>query len=476
MLVLSASFAVVVVFAFLVLVLAIGAQRSAGRTALRAQEAIAAGRALETTALTLDNGVRGYVITGRKRSLAPYTSASRALPARLAALRAVLSGSADERRLLGRIDVGIHDYMAFWGSPLIQIAQERLETARSVIRNTIGRERLDTLRRQFESFFALERTIAQARQKRAEHRSDVSLVLGGAGALLAIALGVGLALYLRRSVVRPLGTLAEATEAVAAGDLATRVPVERDDEIGTLERAFNAMTASLETRSVELERSNRDLQDFAAVASHDLQGPLVTISKLAQLLDAEVGEGRQAELARHIAGSTARLNDLVADLLAYAKVGQGELRRSDVDLDGVVREAIDNLDGPISAAGATVTAGELPAVQGDPRRLCQLVQNLVANAVKFSNGHAPVVEISGDTRDGWAHLAVADNGVGFSGEEARGIFRPFHRLHPMDRYEGSGIGLAICERIVAQHGGRIWAEGEEGRGATFHVELPLADS
>ena len=96
--------------------------------------------------------------------------------------------------------------------------------------------------------------------------------------------------------------LAEASEAVAAGDLTTRVPVERGDEIGTLERAFNAMTASLESRSAELERSNRDLQDFAAVASHDLQGPLVTISKLAQLLDAEAAEGRQAELARHLVG------------------------------------------------------------------------------------------------------------------------------------------------------------------------------
>src|SRR5205085_8277778 len=158
----------------------------------------------------------------------------------------------------------------------------------------------------------------------AANRSDVSMVLGGTGAVLALALGAGLALYLRREVVRPLGTLAEATEAVAGGDLGTRVRVERDDEIGTLERGFNAMTASLQTRTAELERSNRDLHDFAAVASHDLQGPLVTISKLAELLSDEAGEpGRQAEIARHIAGSTMRLHDLVGDLLAYAKVGQG---------------------------------------------------------------------------------------------------------------------------------------------------------
>ena len=475
MLVASASFAIAVVGAFIVLVLAIGAQRSAGRTALRAQEAIAAGRTLEATSLSLDNGVRGYVITGRRGSLAPYSSALRVLPGRVRAVREVLSGSPEERRLLGRIDVGIHDYIAFWGRPLILIARERPETARSVIRNTIGRERIDALRHEFESLFVLERRIARVRQQRAAHRATISLVLGGAGMVLALALGAGLALYLRRSVVRPLGRLATATETVAGGDLSTRVPVERDDEIGTLERGFNAMTAALQTRTAELERSNRDLQDFAAVASHDLQGPLVTISKLALLLCREAGEDvRDAEIARHIASSTTRLNDLVVDLLAYAKVGQGELRRSTVALDEVVGEALDNLDGQISAAGAHVTAEALPRVQGDPRRLCQLIQNLVGNAVKFTNGRPPEVRITARAQDGWCHLSVADNGVGFTHEQAARIFRPFHRLHPIDRYEGSGIGLAICERIVAQHGGRIWAEGREGQGATFHVELPLA--
>jgi signal transduction histidine kinase len=476
MLVVSASFAVVLVGAFAILVLAIGAQRSAGRTALRAQEAIAAGRALEATTLNLDNGVRGYVITGRRGSLAPYEAARRAYPGRLAALRRVLSGSTDEASHLSRIAEGIQDYIDLWGRPLIAVANENPEVARSVIRNTIGRERIDALRREYAGLFDRERAIARARQQRAEHRSNVSLVLGGLGVVLALVLGIGLALYLRRAVVRPVEALATATEAVAGGDLTTRVPVERGDEIGTLERGFNAMTASLEERNAELERSNRDLQDFAAIASHDLQGPLVTISKLSELLAREgVEPARRDEIAQHIASSTARLNDLVADLLAYAKVGQGELRRRRVALDDVVRDALDHLEAPIAAAGAHVTAEPLPAVEGDSRRLCQLLQNLIGNAVKFANGGRAEVRISGEARDGWCHVVVADNGVGFTEEEASTIFRPFHRLHPVDRYDGSGIGLAICERIVIQHGGRIWAEGREGHGATFHVELPLAE-
>src|SRR3954468_1463704 len=449
--------------------LAIDRQRSAGRTALRAEKAIATGQALETEVVNLDNGVRAYVITGRRKSLAPFDTSRREYPGRLAALRRLASGSTEERRLLDRIDGQIQDYIGLWGLPLIEVAQERLETARSVMRNTIGRERIDDLRREFTGLFATERQIAAARQDRAESGSHRALVLGGAGIALVLAVGLGLWLYLRRSVVQPVTELAEATEKVAAGELSTRVAVEREDEIGTLGHNFNAMTA-------ELERSYRDLQDFASVASHDLQGPLVTISKLADLLAAKAApHPDEVEIARHISESTSRLNDLVNDLLAYARIGQGELRQQQVALDDVVRQALDNLEGPINEAGAQVTVDPLPAVVGDPARLCQLVQNLVANAVKFANGGQAVVRISGAAHDGRCELAIADNGVGFAPEHASRIFRPFHRLHPIDRYEGSGICLAISARLVPHHGGTGWAEGREGEGATFRVELPLAD-
>jgi light-regulated signal transduction histidine kinase (bacteriophytochrome) len=269
--------------------------------------------------------------------------------------------------------------------------------------------------------------------------------------------------------VRPVTDLAAATEQVARGGLHTRVDVDRADEIGTLGHAFNAMTA-------ELERSNRDLNEFAAVASHDLRGPLITISKLAELLSRKaVNDPQEREIAHHIASSTSRLHDLVNDLLAYSRVGQGELRAQPVALDEVVQQALDNLSGPINDAGANVMVDPLPMVQGDPTRLCQLVQNLVANAVKFADNGGAVVRIRGAREDGHAVLSVQDDGVGFPQEQADRIFRPFHRLHAMDEYEGSGIGLAVCARIVDQHGGRIWAEGREGEGATFHVELPLAD-
>src|SRR4051794_3332840 len=213
--------------------LAIDRQRSAGRTALRAEKAIATGQALETEVVNLDNGVRAYVITGRRKSLAPFDTSRREYPGRLAALRRLASGSTEERRLLDRIDGQIQDYIGLWGLPLIEVAQERLETARSVMRNTIGRERIDVLRREFTRLFVTERQIAATRQERAESGSRRALVLGGAGIALVLAVGLGLWLYLRRSGAAPGTGPAGATQKVAPGAPSPRVALHPRGESRT---------------------------------------------------------------------------------------------------------------------------------------------------------------------------------------------------------------------------------------------------
>jgi signal transduction histidine kinase len=274
------------------------------------------------------------------------------------------------------------------------------------------------------------------------------------------------------------------------------VPAERADELGNLARGFNAMTASLERnreelsarteslersreelsrRSAELERSNRDLEDYASVASHDLQGPLVTISMYADLLGRRMRDSGNAdsELAERITAAAQRMRTLVRDLLTYSRLGRGEMRAEEVALDDVVADALDNLAGPIEQRGADVVVEPLPVVLGDGGQLSQVVQNLVSNAVKFSDEATPVVRISAAVDGDRARVSVADNGIGIAPDHAERIFRPFHRLHSTDRYEGSGIGLAICERIVSQHGGRIWAESTPSEGSTFHFTVPL---
>ena len=170
------------------------------------------------------------------------------------------------------------------------------------------------------------------------------------------------------------------------------------------------------------------------------------------------------------------MRSLVRDLLHLARVGRGEPRRETLDTRAVLDRALENLAGPIEERGADVSAGPLPIVSGDPGQLSLLFQNLLGNAIKFSDHDAPRVSVTASIEGAEAQFAVRDNGIGIDPQHAERIFQPFQRLHGEDRYEGTGIGLAICQRIVSHHGGRIWAESTVGAGSTFRFTLPLADA
>jgi signal transduction histidine kinase len=364
--------------------------------------------------------------------------------------------------------------------PLLALARDRLPAARSVIVNGTGRVRIDHIRNRFEKLFEQERAVAASREHRAERRSALSIGAGIAGLGLLLILAGGFTLYLRRSVVRPVLTVAGASRTLAEGDMSVRVPAAAGDEIGDLARAFNTMADSLERsrrevveRTKELERSNEELDRFAAVTSHDLQAPLATISMYVQLLEARHGRelGSAHQLIDGISAATGHARELIKGLLEYSRAGRGELRSDPVDCERVVSEVLDVLAGAIEEAGATVTVGTLPVIRGDRRNLAQVFQNLIGNAVKFSDGD-PQVEVSARRVDESWWFAVSDNGIGMDAAEAEEIFEPFHRLHGEGAYPGTGIGLAVCERIVEHHGGRIWAESEPGRGSTFRFTVP----
>jgi signal transduction histidine kinase len=470
--------------AFVVLVGAIEAQRDAARSALRSQEAVTAGSELEKSLISLETGLRGYVASGKDKLLGGFATSRRALPGQVGRLTALISDDPRQQAAVRRLAGEIADYVNLWALPLLYVARGRLDVARSVIATGTGRERLGELRARFGVLFARERAVAAARERSANSTSNRSVALGIAGLVLMILAALGLWLYLRQAILRPVLRVTAATETVAAGDLTARVPAKREDELGTLARAFNGMTAALQRnreeldkRTVDLERSNRELEQYAQIASHDLQAPLSTISMLAQLLSARVGGGSDPqvrELLGGISSSTDRMRALIRDLLHYSRVGRDELPHEPVDLDESVRTALDNLAGPIEDRGAEVVTAALPTVRGDRRLLCQVFQNLIGNAIKFSDADAPRVEIAATVDGDSCEVAVSDNGIGIEAQDAEKIFQPFHRLHGGERYEGTGIGLAICHKIVTHHGGRIWAEGVPGAGSTFRFTLPLA--
>jgi signal transduction histidine kinase len=236
---------------------------------------------------------------------------------------------------------------------------------------------------------------------------------------------------------------------------------------------------SLAQKVEELARSNADLEQFAYVASHDLQEPLRMVSAYTQLL-ADRYRGKldeQADKYIHYAvDGAARMQSLIQDLLAFSRVGQQETAIASTDCNEIVEQAIANLRAAIVESSATVTHGPLPRLMANGSQLQQVFQNLIGNALKFKGSQAPLVQISARKEGtGWI-FAVADNGIGISAEHAESVFTIFNRLHTRTEYPGNGIGLAICKKIIERHAGRIHASPQEGGGTLFNFTLPARKS
>jgi signal transduction histidine kinase len=233
--------------------------------------------------------------------------------------------------------------------------------------------------------------------------------------------------------------------------------------------------ASLAQKVEELARSNADLEQFAYVASHDLQEPLRMVSAYTQLL-AERYRGKldeQADKYIHYAvDGAARMQSLIQDLLAFSRVGRQGTTLASTDCNQVVEQAVENLRAAILETSALVTHGSLPLLVANGSQLQQVFQNLIGNALKFRGTHTPIIQISARKQGTEWLFAVADNGIGISAEHAESVFIIFNRLHTRTEYPGNGIGLAICKKIVERHGGRIQAVPYDGGGTVFNFTLP----
>jgi len=250
---------------------------------------------------------------------------------------------------------------------------------------------------------------------------------------------------------------------------------QRVADLEDLEARHQRTAAQLEHYAAELERSNRDLEQFAYIASHDLQEPLRMVRSYLQLIEQRYKDKLDADAEDFIAyavdGAT-RMQTLISELLAYSRVGTRGKPFESTDCNVIVERVLANLSVAIEETGATATYDPLPVVVADSVQLTQLFQNLINNAIKFHDQAPPCVHISATgEQDAWT-FSVQDNGIGIDPRHIERIFLIFQRLHTLEEYPGTGIGLAICKRIVERHGGHIWAVSELGEGTTFCFTLP----
>jgi len=259
--------------------------------------------------------------------------------------------------------------------------------------------------------------------------------------------------------------------------LARALPARGAD--GAIVKWFGTTTDIDEQKRVEddLRRLNEDLEQFAYSASHDLQEPLRTIKIYGELLASRYAsrlEGEGREFIGFLRAGATRMESLVRDLLAYTQVVRFELPNETIDANQVLVRTISALSGAIKQCGASVISDTLPSVRVDGTHLGQLFQNLIGNAIKYRDPErAPLVYVSGRQENGYYVFSVRDNGIGIADEYKQHIFGLFKRLHTGEEYSGTGIGLAICQRIVERYRGRIWVESEPGTGSTFFFSIPL---
>lgn len=334
----------------------------------------------------------------------------------------------------------------------------------------------------------------------------VVIFLVAVGAALVALVGSWAAVYQRLG--RPLAEISAGIGSISRGEYRQQIKVRRNDEMGEIAIALNALSETLsltmvsrnqllweaELRSkseaetqrlngelekaiADLGRSNKELEEFAYVASHDLQEPLRATSSYAKLLGRRY-QGLLDEKAdhylKHCLEGCDRMQRMINDLLTYSRVSSRWIEPVVTDSVEALKAAIGNLTAQLEEAGATVNHFDLPVVLASFDALTRLFQNLIENAIKYRSAPAPIIDVEA-SRDGEMWLfAVRDNGIGIDPAYHERIFSIFQRLHTRQEYDGTGIGLAICRRIAERHGGRIWVASEEGGGATFYFTLPDA--
>jgi PAS domain S-box-containing protein len=244
-----------------------------------------------------------------------------------------------------------------------------------------------------------------------------------------------------------------------------------------IEDALRASEAKLRESAAVLKRSNEDLQQFAYVASHDLQAPLRHVAGYAELVAARYADKLDEKGSRYLANlleGVARMQSLIEDLLAYSRVETQGAAPEEVESDEICRQAARILTRETKAADAVIDIAPLPRVHADATQVRQIFQNLLQNAIKFGGDEAPRIRVEAEREGAFIHFRVLDNGRGFDPQYKERIFIMFQRLQSPQAAEGSGIGLAICKRIVERHGGTMWAESAPGAGSTFHFTLPAS--
>ncbi len=425
-------------------------------------------------------GQRGYVITGEKEYLGPYYKTTGDFNRSFSALRGLTRGNPRQQKSLDGIELAMRKKLATLKETIEIRRVQGYQAARRIVETGTGEKLMDDIRAKMSAAWDTETRLLKERsaaQGIAAQRLSEAILAGG---VLSLSLLLAAFFSLKNEIVKRVQIEEELRR--QQDGLEVRVEERTRDladanahlkkEIAMRERAEEDLRKSME----DLARSNKELDQFASVASHDLQSPLRTVMGFLELLSerykGKLDEKADDYIARAVS-SAKRMSVLIHDLYVYARIGTRGKPFSSVNMGTLLKVALDNLKETIDESEAMVSCDELPEVEGDDTQLIQLFQNLIGNAIKFRKKNTPPcirITVKREQRE-WV-FGVHDNGIGIEPRLFERVFVIFQRLHTSEEYPGTGLGLALCKKIVERHGGRIWIESRPGEDSNFYFTMP----
>jgi signal transduction histidine kinase len=459
----------------------------------------AAGESLNTAVVDQETGIRGFAISGNPANLRPYTDGLAAQERLVAQIDRLAGDDQAIRTALTEVGRRADAWRAAVAEPVLTAVRTDGPEAGQALIETATTAEFDALRASIEQ---LQQAIGVARERSADAARQTGGTLVAiqiAAAAIIVLAGAALLVLLDRMVSKPVVRLAEQVREVAGGAYDRQITSTGSPELRMLAGDVDGMRRQiaaelsevrqaraqvewindqLKVQAEELTRSNRDLEQFAYVASHDLQEPLRKVASFCQLLQRRYAGKLDERADQYIAfavDGAQRMQRLINDLLAFSRIGRLTAGFTDVDLNRVLAEVRSQLE-VRAGEDAEILWADLPTVEGEEPLLTTLFVNLIGNSLKFRRPDVPpVIRVSAELDDNgkeW-RVNVRDNGIGIEAEFADKVFVIFQRLHARDAYEGTGIGLAIVKKIVEYHGGRIWLDLDVDEGTSINFTLPV---
>lgn len=440
--------------------------------ALRAKEIRSSAYKVLVLLVDVETGIRGYALSGDRRFMEPYEHAEVSVPRELGYLRVLTAPwSAREQDVvkLGALAMPVLRHYGAMRTAMLAGKADRISDWNS------GKRLMDDYRRATSEFMARQHDleVEQDRVSAVAREKITSAIV--AGCVIALALAAYLATYFMRSISGRVQVVLADVDRLQRGET-LHPPKEGGDEIEELHRRFHRMAEVLSAGRRDLQLANEGLESFSYSVSHDLRAPLRAVDGYARIIDEDYGDRFDADgkrLLGVIRGEARRMGALIDDLLTFSRLGRQRLSHATIDMHDLISEILPRIVASRPDRQVDVTFRAVPSAIGDRSVIKQVLVNLLSNAVKYAKEEGHIAIEIGGRNGGRENLYwVRDSGVGFDMRYVGKLFGVFQRLHHDTKFEGTGVGLAIVQRIIAAHGGRVWAEGEPDRGATFYFTLP----